>query len=108
PRLRALVAQELAHSGVPAAADDIVITTGSQQGLDLIVRALVNPGDVFLVDPMTYPGAINLLTLAGARLVPIPSDGEGPDMLALARYRGAGAKGLYIMPNCRNPTGEHV
>lgn len=108
PRLRALVAQDLALSGVPVTPDDVVITTGSQQGLDLIARALVNPGDVFLVDTMTYTGAINLLTLAGARLVPIPSDAEGPDMLSLARYRGAGVKGLYLMPNCRNPTGESV
>jgi DNA-binding transcriptional MocR family regulator len=108
PRLRALVAQDLALSGVPVTADDLVITTGSQQGIDLVARALVNPGDVFLVDPMTYPGAINVLTLAGARLVPIPSDAEGPDMLALSRYRGAGAKGLYLMPNCKNPTGECV
>jgi GntR family transcriptional regulator / MocR family aminotransferase len=108
PRLRALVAQDLAISGVPATPDDLVITTGSQQGLDLVARALVNPGDVFLVDPMTYTGAIDLLTLAGARLVPIPSDAEGPDLLSLARYRGAGAKGLYLMPNCRNPTGESV
>lgn len=108
PRLRALVAQDLALSGVPATADDIVITTGSQQGLDLVARALVNPGDVFLVDPMTYTGAINLLTLAGARLAPVPSDEEGPDMLSLARFRGPGVKGLYLMPNCRNPTGESV
>lgn len=108
PRLRALVAQDLEQSGVPVTPDDVVITTGSQQGLDLVARALVNPGDVFLVDPMTYTGAISLLTLAGARLVPIPSDAEGPDMLSLSRYRGNGVKGLYLMPNCRNPTGESV
>ncbi|MFO0591691.1 MAG: PLP-dependent aminotransferase family protein [Polyangiaceae bacterium] len=108
PRLRALVAQDLANTGVPVSADDLVITTGSQQGLDLLARALVNPGDVFLVDAMTYTGAINLLTLAGARLVSIPSDAEGPDMASLQRYRGTGAKGLYLMPNCRNPTGESV
>lgn len=108
PRLRALVAQDLALSGVPVTEDDVVITTGSQQALDLVARALVNPGDVFLADPMTYTGAINLLTLAGARLVPVPSDAEGPDMASLARYRGTGVKGLYLMPNCRNPTGEVV
>jgi DNA-binding transcriptional MocR family regulator len=108
PRLRGLVAQDLALSGVPVTPDDIVITTGSQQALDLLARALVSPGDVFLADPMTYTGAINLLTLAGARLVPIPSDAEGPDMLSLSRYRGGGVKGLYLMPNCRNPTGDCV
>ncbi|MEZ4296256.1 MAG: PLP-dependent aminotransferase family protein [Polyangiaceae bacterium] len=108
PRLRALVAEELSRSGVPVTDSDVVITTGSQQGLDLVARALVTPGDVFLVDPMTYTGAINLLTLAGARLVPVPSDSEGPDLMSLSRYRGPGVKGLYLMPNCRNPTGECV
>lgn len=108
PRLRDLIAQDLALGGVPAKADDIIVTTGSQQGLDLLARALVNPGDAFLVDPMTYPGAINLLTLAGARLVPVPSDGDGPDLAALDRLKNAKAKGLYLMPNCRNPTGECI
>ena len=108
PRLRALIAQDLALSGVPVSADDILVTTGSQQGLDMIARALVNPGDVFLVDPMTYPGAINLLTLAGARLIAVPSDAEGPALGALERLKSSGAKGLYLMPNCRNPTGDCV
>jgi DNA-binding transcriptional MocR family regulator/NAD(P)H-dependent flavin oxidoreductase YrpB (nitropropane dioxygenase family) len=105
-RLRELIAQDLAISGVPAKADDILVTTGSQQGLDIVARALVNPGDTFLVDPSTYPGAINVLTLAGARLVSVPSDPEGPSPGALARLKSSGAKGLYLMPNCRNPTGD--
>jgi 2-aminoadipate transaminase len=106
PRLRDLIAQDLAMSGVPAKADDILVTTGSQQGLDIVARALVNPGDTFLVDPTTYSGAINLLTLAGARLVSVASDAEGPLLSALARLKTSGAKGLYLMPNCRNPTGD--
>ncbi|APR80213.1 Transcriptional regulator, GntR family domain / Aspartate aminotransferase [Minicystis rosea] len=108
PRLRELIAADLALSGVPAKAADILVTTGSQQGLDLVARALVNPGDAFLVDQMTYPGALNLLSLAGARLVPIPSDGEGPDLAALHRVKNASAKGFYLMPNCRNPTGTSI
>lgn len=108
PRLRALIAADLAQSGVPATADDVLVTTGSQQAIDLVARALVNPGDAFLCDAMTYPGALNLLTLSGARLVPIPSDGEGPDLAALTRLQNASAKGLYLMPNCRNPTGSCV
>lgn len=108
PRLRALIAADLAHSGVPATAEDVLVTTGSQQAIDLVARALVNPGDAFLCDGMTYPGALNLLTLSGARLLPIPSDDEGPDLAALSRLQNASAKGLYLMPNCRNPTGTCV
>jgi 2-aminoadipate transaminase len=104
PRLRGLIAEDLARQGVPATAEDIVVTTGSQQALDLIARALVNPGDPFLVDPTTYIGALNLLTLAGARVLPIASDDEGPDLAALERHARSGVKGIYLMPNAHNPT----
>lgn len=107
-RLRALIAADLANQGVPAKAEDVLVTTGSQQALDVIARALINPGDAFLVDTTTYAGAINLLTVAGARLVPVPSDAEGPDPVALARLARSGAKGLYLMPNSHNPTGACV
>jgi GntR family transcriptional regulator/MocR family aminotransferase len=108
PELRELIAADLVASGVPAKAEDVVVTTGSQQGLDIVARALVNPGDAVLVDATTYPGAIKLLTLAGARLVPVASDAEGPELAALTRLRGTGAKAFYLMPNCRNPTGTCV
>lgn len=108
PRLRQLIAEDLALQGVPAKADDVVVTTGSQQGLDLIARALVNPGDTFLVDRTTYVGAINLLTTAGARLMPVPTDDDGPDISFLTRLGRGAAKGLYLMPNCQNPTGASV
>jgi GntR family transcriptional regulator/MocR family aminotransferase len=106
--LRELVVADLARQGVPAHADDVVITTGSQQALDLMSRALIGPSDTFLVDAATYGGAINVFSLAGARLVPVPSDAEGPDMAVLDRLTRAGAKGLYLMPNCNNPTGAEI
>ncbi len=108
PRLRELVAQDLQRQGVPAAADDLIITTGSQQALDIISRALVNPGDPFLVDESTYAGALNLLSTAGARIIGVPTDDDGPDMAVLAREGRRGVKGLYIMPNCQNPTGARI
>jgi GntR family transcriptional regulator/MocR family aminotransferase len=107
-RLRELIARDLAEHGVPAATEDIVVTTGSQQALDLIARTLVNPGDPFLIEATTYPGAMNLLAAAGARLVSIPSDAEGPSLEALEQKRNLGAKGLYLMPNCHNPTGRTI
>jgi GntR family transcriptional regulator/MocR family aminotransferase len=108
PRLRELIAKDLELSGVPAKADDILVTTGSQQALDIVARALVRPGDAVLIDPMSYTGAINLLSVAGARLVPVPTDEEGPDPSALARLKHTNAKGFYLMPNCRNPTGSCI
>jgi DNA-binding transcriptional MocR family regulator len=72
------------------------------------VRALVNPGDPFLVDASTYTGTLNLLSAAGARLHGVPSDDDGPELDALERLARSGAKGLYLMPNCHNPTGATI
>jgi DNA-binding transcriptional MocR family regulator len=108
PRLRELIVEDLARQGVPARAEDVVITSGSQQALDLIARSLIDPGDNFLVDAATYSGAIDAISLTNARLVPVPSDAEGPEMGSLERLSRVGAKGLYIMPNCNNPTGAEI
>jgi DNA-binding transcriptional MocR family regulator len=108
PRLRGLIAQDLARQGVPATSEDIVVTSGSQQALDLIARGLINPGDPFIVNQSTYGGAINVLTAAGARLVPVASDDEGPSLGALERVAHIGAKGMYLMPSGHNPTGVSI
>lgn len=105
-RLREQVARDLVMRGVPARADEIIITSGSQQGLDLVARALLNPGDTLLVEPTTYSGAIELFTLAGARLVTVPTDASGPDPAALERAYRPEVKALYLMPNAHNPTGR--
>ncbi|MCC6622862.1 MAG: PLP-dependent aminotransferase family protein [Deltaproteobacteria bacterium] len=108
-RLRALIAAELAGVGVHASPDDILITSGSQQAIDLIARALVNPGDMFLTEGRTYSGALNILTAAGADIIGVPSDAEGPDLAALEPLPGLGqVKGLYLMPSSRNPTGTSI
>src|SRR5262249_60210536 len=98
-------AGDLGRRGVAASAADIVVTSGSQQALDLVVRALVNPGEPMLVDESTYMGALNVITVGGARLLGVPSDDEGPSLDALERLGRIGAKGLYLMPNAHNPTG---
>jgi DNA-binding transcriptional MocR family regulator len=104
PKLREVIADDLGRQGVPATADDIVVTTGSQQSIDLVVRALVQPGDRFAVDALTYPGAVNVLVCAGASLVPVPGDDEGPSVVAMDRL-APGVKGFYSIPNGHNPTG---
>lgn len=106
--LREQLARELASRGVPARPDDVLVTTGSQQALDVIARTLVDPGDRFLVDGTTYTGALHLLVMAGAQVVGVPSDDEGPDLAWLRRLSRGDVKGLYVMPNCHNPTGLSI
>lgn len=107
-RLRALIARELDRDGMAVDPDDILITTGSQQALDLVARSLVDTGDVFLTEGRTYSGALNVLTASGAEVVGIPTDDEGPDMGALRLLAVGRVKGLYLMPNSRNPTGSTI
>lgn len=105
-RLREQIAIELTGRGVPTVADDVTVTSGSQQGLDLVARALIEPGDAVVVEATTYSGAIDVFTLAGARLVTVPTDAEGPDVAALGRLSRQGVKAFYVMPNGHNPTGR--
>ncbi|MER6313647.1 PLP-dependent aminotransferase family protein [Streptomyces sp. NPDC001581] len=107
PELRAAVAARTTARGLPTDADDIVITTGSQQALTLIATTLIEPGDVVLVEDPTYLAALQCFGLAGARVVAVPCDGEGiiPEALAdlVARER---PKLLYTVPTFQNPTGR--
>ena len=83
----------------------ILVTSGSQQALELAFRALVDAGDAVLVEEPTYTGAISVLAALGARLVGVPLDEEGlrPDLLALAMERHR-PRVLYVQPTFHNPT----
>ena len=105
PRLRGLIAEDLRAQGVPAQAEGVLVTNGSQQAIDLVVRLLVDPGDAFLVDSATYTGATSALLNAGARAIAVPSDGDGPSLAFLERHGRMGAEGLYTIPSSHNPTG---
>jgi DNA-binding transcriptional MocR family regulator len=106
PRLRERIAEDLVRQGVPARPEDVLVTSGSQQAIDVIARGIVDPGDVVLAQDSTYTGAIQIFAAAGARLVGVPSDGEGPDP-AWLRNLGR-AKAIYLMPNHCNPTGASI
>ncbi len=105
--LTALVAQR----DIETRAEDIIVTTGSQQGLDLVARTLLDPGDVVLVELPSYTGALAAFRNAQASLVGVPQDDRGiePDALeaTLRRMRGDGrrVKFVYVVPNFQNPTG---
>ncbi|MEU5020418.1 PLP-dependent aminotransferase family protein [Streptomyces angustmyceticus] len=107
PALRAAVAARTTARGLPTDADDLLITTGSQQGLTLLATALLEPGDVVLVEDPCYLAALQTFSFTGARVVPVPTDDEGLDPAALdeitARER---PKLLYLVPTFQNPTGR--
>jgi 2-aminoadipate transaminase len=97
--------------GIESALEDLLVTTGSQQGLDLVARVLIDPGDVILVELPTYVGAITAFRNVQASLVGIPQERDGIDLDALdatwARLvsEGRRVKFLYVVPNFQNPTG---
>jgi 2-aminoadipate transaminase len=101
----------LAGRGVKATADQIMITTGSQQGLDLIGRCMLDPGDVALVELPAYTGAISAFKNTEAHLVGVKQQPDGIDLddleAVVNRERAAGRKVrfLYLVPNFQNPTG---
>ncbi|MFI1829223.1 PLP-dependent aminotransferase family protein [Streptomyces sp. NPDC020412] len=107
PSLREAVAARLGSQGLPTGPDDLLITTGSQQALSLVVAATLDPGDTVLVEDPTYLAALQCLKAAGARVLPVPCDAGGVDPSALAdlvaRER---PKLLYVIPNFQNPTGR--
>lgn len=102
PELRAEIARRLAETGSPWGADDVLVTSGAQQGLDLLFKAFVDPGDLVAVESPTYPGIIPLLRFHGARVVEIPVEGARRDLSALS---GRTVKLAYVMAERHNPTG---
>jgi GntR family transcriptional regulator/MocR family aminotransferase len=106
PRLRAAVARLLsATRGLAAGADDVVITRGSQMAIDLAARCLVRPGDLVAVEELGYPRAWGALERAGARLVPLPIDGDGVDVGALeALVRRQPVRAAYVTPHHQYPS----
>lgn len=106
-----LVAGIMDHRGAPTTMERLLITTGSQQGLDLIARVLLDPGDVVLVELPTYTGAITAFRNVQAHLAGVQQEADGIDLAALdavhARLIRAGRRVrlLYVVPNFQNPTG---
>jgi GntR family transcriptional regulator/MocR family aminotransferase len=102
PGLRAAIARHVGVSrGVRATADDIVVTAGAQQAMDLVARVAVRRGDAVAVEDPGYPPARELLAAAGASVVPVGVDGEGLRVDALP----ADARLVYVTPSHQFPTG---
>ena len=99
------------HRGVASSLDRLLVTTGSQQALDLVARVLLDPGDVILVELPTYTGAITAFRNVQARMEGVPQEGDGIDLAALEAVHarlikeGRRVRVLYVVPNFQNPTG---
>ena len=109
--MREKIVEVMAEESIQANPDDVVITCGSQQALDLVTRIFIDPGDVILCEAPSYVGALGTFNAYQARIhhVEMDEDGLVPDALreAVLALRGAGhrVKFLYTIPNFNNPTG---
>ena len=109
-RLREWVAETLVRQGLSVETDQVLITTGSQQGLDLIAKVLIDPGSPVLVETPTYLGALQAFAPMEPEVIGVPGDAEGPDPDALARLAtgNPAPRFLYLLPNFQNPTGRSL
>jgi 2-aminoadipate transaminase len=114
--LRTFLAGRLGKFGIRCDADDILITNGSQQALDLLAKIFLNPGDAVLVEKPTYLGALQAFSQYQPRFVVVGMDDDGMIVddveQALAKDRGPGGqqriKFVYALPNFQNPTGRSM
>lgn len=103
--LREWIAKRLSLPEAPISPDEVLIVSGSQQGLDLLAKVLVDPGDTVLVETPTYLGALQAFSLFDPKYVSVASDENGLIPEALDESM-RGAKFLYCLPNFQNPTGR--
>jgi 2-aminoadipate transaminase len=105
PPLRELIARHAHRYGIEVTPENVFITSGSQQALDLLGRIFINPGDRILVESPTYLGALQAWNAYGAEYVPVPMDEQGMRTDALEEALRYGPKFIYVLPNFQNPTG---
>ena len=110
--LRALLAERLSSFGMACTPDDVLVTNGSQQALDLIGKIFLNPGDTVLVEKPTYLGALQAFNQYQATYAAVPMDEDGmcvddvEHALTRAGKNGQRIKFIYALPNFQNPTGR--
>jgi GntR family transcriptional regulator/MocR family aminotransferase len=102
---RALATMVAATRGISATPENVLVTRGSQMGIDLAARALVSPGDAIVIEALGYRPAWEALKASGARLVPMPVDAHGIDVDALERLCDTERiRGIYVTPHHQFPT----
>ncbi|MCX6450558.1 MAG: PLP-dependent aminotransferase family protein [Actinobacteria bacterium] len=111
PKLRAQICDVMALEGISAHPDDVIVTTGSQQALDLISRIFIDPGDVVLAEAPSYVGALGTFSQYEAQVVHVAMDNDGlipqalREAITTTRASGRKIKFLYLIPNYQNPAG---
>jgi 2-aminoadipate transaminase len=103
--LREMIARHTSRYGVKAKPEHVMITSGSQQALDLIGKLLINSGDRVLVEAPTYLGALQAFNVYGAEYLCVPSDNDGLRTDLLEEPLRSGPKFMYVLPNFQNPGG---
>jgi 2-aminoadipate transaminase len=104
--LREWVAEQLRAQGLPADTSQVLITTGSQQGLDLVGKVLIDPGSAVAIEEPSYLGALQAFAPYEPEFVTVPCDDDGPLPAKLEVAKGA--RFLYVLPNFQNPSGRCV
>jgi len=111
PELREHILEIMALEGVRAGVDDVVVTTGSQQALDLVAKLFLNPGDVVIAESPSYVGAMGIFRSYQSEVAHVPMDENGmipealTERIASLRAAGRSIKLLYLIPNFHNPAG---
>jgi 2-aminoadipate transaminase len=103
-----MIARHTARYGIQVSADNILITSGSQQALDLLGKVFINRGDRLLVETPTYLGALQAWNAYGAEYITVPSDEDGIQTDNLYEAMRYGPKFMYVLPNFQNPTGTTI
>ncbi|MCL4462945.1 MAG: PLP-dependent aminotransferase family protein [Firmicutes bacterium] len=109
--LRKYLAEKMTGEGMPSGVDNLLITNGSQQGMDLLAKVFVNPGDLVIVEEPGYVGGLGAIhNYQGDRLaIPLDAEGIRTDLLAVRlrkmQMEGRTPKFAYLVPNFQNPTG---
>lgn len=103
--LRQYIVDRMRRYGIRAKVENVLITNGSQQALDLIGKLLINPGDRLLVEEPTYLGALQAWNAYQAEYVSVPGDDDGLRTELLEAALRAGPKFMYVLPNFQNPGG---
>lgn len=106
PPLREAVAVTLKQIGIEASTDSIQVISGAQQGIDIVAKSLIDPGDTVLVEQPTYPGALAAFRSRGAHILSVPLQNDGPDLDVLEQtLHTSQPQFFYLMSAFQNPTG---
>lgn len=104
--LREMIARHSVRYGIKITPENVLITSGSQQALDILGKILIDPGDRILVESPTYLAAIQAWKSYGAEFITVPMDDDGMNTDHLEEALRAGPKFIYVLPNFQNPTGN--